>query len=422
VIVARNVVMSRAPAQVIAEPPKIAPAVVAASPGPAPRSRRPFVVLGALVVAALVAAGGYSVVTAGRESTDDAQVESEALPLAVRVGGTVRALHVVENQRVKRGDPLLELDDVDLQVKVAQANAELAVAQAQAETAKAQEQVVNATATGGLHSAKAQVSSSQVGVQSADVQIEIAQATLSRAQTDARRAQLDLQRAQELQKSSAIAQDRFDSAQLAYDSAQAALVQARAGLAAATDSRAAAVSRVADAQGKLAASTPTDALIGAARAQTQLAEARIKAAQAMLELAQLQLSYATLTAPQDGVVSKLGVHEGQLAGESQTVAVLIPSATYLVANFKETQIGRMRTGDPADVELDAYPGKRFSAVVESLSGGTGSRFSLLPPDNASGNFVKVVQRVPVRLGWKSAPSIVLQAGLSAAVTVRVSGQ
>ncbi|MFI5307222.1 MAG: HlyD family secretion protein [Polyangiales bacterium] len=414
--------MSRAPAQIVAEPPKIAPAVVAPSPPPAPTGRRRFAMLGALVVVALLGAAGYSLLTARREGTDDAQVESEAMPIGVRVGGTVRALHVSENQRVKRGDLLLEIDDADLQAKVAQANAELAVAQAQAETAKAQEQVVSATATGGLHSAKAQFSSSQVGVQSADVQIEIAQATLSRAQTDARRAQLDLQRAQELEKSSAISQDRFDSAQLAYDSAEAALVQARAGLAAATDSRAAAVSRVADAQGKLAASTPTDALIGAAHAQTQLAQARVKAAQAMLELAQLQLSYATLTAPQDGVVSKLGVREGQLLGESQTVAVLIPSATYLVANFKETQIGRMRVGDAADVELDAYPGKRFSAAVESLSGGTGARFSLLPPDNASGNFVKVVQRVPVRLAWKSPPNLALQAGLSAEVTVSVSGR
>jgi membrane fusion protein (multidrug efflux system) len=377
-------------------------------------------VLGLLVGAALVAAVFYSFATAGRESTDDAQVEAETLPLAMRVGGTVRALHVAENQRVERGQPLVDLDDADLRVKVAQAEAELAVARAQAEAAAAQEQVASASATGGLHSAKAQVSSSQVGVQSADVQIEIAKSMLLRAQTDARRAELDLSRAQELQKSNAIAQDRLDSAQLTNDAAQAALVQARAGLSAAADSRAAAVSRVADAQGKLAASTPTDALIGAAHALTLLAQARVEAAQAARDLARLQLSYAVLVAPQAGVVSKLGVHEGQLVSESQPVAVLVPSATYVLANFKETQIGRMRPGDAAEVALDAYPGKHFAAVVESLSGGTGARFSLLPPDNASGNFVKVVQRVPVRLAWKTPPPLALPAGLSAEVTVNVS--
>ncbi len=415
--------MSTAEAKRLSEPVKANSAstgaqATAATP-PAAAKRRPFAVLAVIVVLGLGGAAAYSLATAEQRSTDDAQVEADAQPLSARVQGTVRKLYVADNQAVKRGDIVLEIDDSDLQVRLSQAKAELAVAQAQAEAASAQEQVVGATATGGLHSAKAQVTSSVVGVQSADTQIEIARAALLRAQTDARRAELDLQRARELRAQNAIAQDRFDSAQLTYDSAQAALTQARGTLAATQDARAGALSRVADAQGRLAASTPTDALMAAAHAQTQLAQAHVKSAQAAVDLAQLELSYAQVKAPQDGIISKLGVREGQLLSENQPVAVLVPSATYVIANFKETQIGDMRVGDRAEVALDAYPGKHFSATVQSLAGGTGARFSLLPPDNASGNFVKVVQRVPVRLSWQAPPNVALQAGLSADVTVTV---
>ncbi|HEX7481601.1 MAG TPA: HlyD family secretion protein [Polyangiales bacterium] len=414
--------MNTAEAKRSSEPAPVAKPPTAAQPAaPVAKKRRPFAILGGLVAVGLIAAGVYSWATAGRQSTDDAQVESDTLPVAPRVSGSVRKVYVADNQKVKRGDLLLEIDDADLQVRVLQANAELAVAQAQAAAAHAQEEVVNATATGGLHSAKAQVSSSQVGVQSAGVQIEFARASLSRAQTDARKTELDLRRTRELHDRHAVSQDVLDSAQLSYDQTQAALVQARAQLAAAEDARAGAISRVADAQGKLAASTPTEALIAAAHAQSELAQARVKAAQAAAQLVQLQLSYTKLAAPQDGVISRLGVRDGQLVSENQPLAVLVPSSTYLVANFKETQIGKMRAGDIADVELDAYPGQHFEAVVESLSGGTGARFSLLPPDNASGNFVKVVQRVPVRLTWRAIPNVALQAGLSADVTVTVHG-
>jgi membrane fusion protein (multidrug efflux system) len=125
-------------------------------------------------------------------------------------------------------------------------------------------------------------------------------------------------------------------------------------------------------------------------------------------------------APSDGIASKLMVHEGQLAAAGQPVVALVPSATYVIANFKETQIGSMRVGQRAEIELDAFPGQKFEGTVSSLSGGTGSSFSLLPADNATGNFVKVVQRVPVRVAWKVAPSAaVMRAGLSADVTVFV---
>jgi membrane fusion protein (multidrug efflux system) len=140
----------------------------------------------------------------------------------------------------------------------------------------------------------------------------------------------------------------------------------------------------------------------------------------MLTLAKLQLGYTRVLAPADGVASKLMVHDGQLVGIGQPVVELVPTATYVLANFKETQVGQMHPGQRAEIEIDAFPGRKFEGKVESLAGGTGAAFSLLPADNATGNFVKVVQRVPVRVSWVNLPGdISMRAGLSADVTVIV---
>ncbi len=149
-----------------------------------------------------------------------------------------------------------------------------------------------------------------------------------------------------------------------------------------------------------------------------LAHAKVDSAKAQLDLAKLQLSYTKVLAPADGLASRLTVHPGQLVTIGQPVIQLVPTLTYLVANFKETQVGGMRPGQEAEIEVDAYPGRKFAGKVESLSGGTGASFSLLPADNATGNFVKVVQRVPVRIAWEGLPADVpMRAGLSADVTV-----
>src|SRR6185312_5411392 len=158
----------------------------------------------------------------------------------------------------------------------------------------------------------------------------------------------------------------------------------------------------------------------AARANADLAHARVQSAEAQLELARLQLGYTAVKAPADGIASKLTVHEGQLVAIGSPVIELVPTQTYVLANFKETQIGKMKPGQRADVKVDAYPGQKLEATVESLSGGTGSSFSLLPADNASGNFVKVVQRVPVRISWTKQPDVPLRAGMSVDVTVHVN--
>jgi len=140
----------------------------------------------------------------------------------------------------------------------------------------------------------------------------------------------------------------------------------------------------------------------------------------MLALARLQLSYTKLYAQEDGQVTRLTAREGQMVQPGQPVASLVPDRTYVVANFKETQIGDMKPGQEVEIDVDAFPGKTLKGKVESLAGGTGARFSLLPPDNASGNFVKVVQRVPVRIAWVDVPAdVALRPGLSADVAVRV---
>jgi membrane fusion protein, multidrug efflux system len=382
-----------------------------------PRGKRAFIVLGALALVVLGGIGVYAFFTAGQESTDDAVVDADVVMVTARVGGVIATLVVHDNQMVKKGDPLLTLDDADFVARLAQARAELQTATAQAAGAHAQEQVVQATARGSLRGAQAQVSGSSSAVQSADAQIAAAQAGLTRAQAEAVKAERDLARARELVAVDAIARQQLDAAQLAYASAQAALAQALANVTAAQEAKRTAESRVTEAQARVSQSTPVSAQIAAAHANALLADAGVASAQAAVHLVELQLSYTKVSAPDDGLVTQLTAREGGLVQMGQPLAQLVPKETYVIANFKETQIDGMRPGDRADVHIDAYPGPTFEAAIESLAGGTGSRFSLIPPDNASGNFVKVVQRVPVRLAWKTAPDVPLKAGLSANVTV-----
>jgi len=321
---------------------------------------------------------------------------------------------------VKQGDPLAEIDDADYVAREREAEAELATADAQANAADAQVQVVEATSKGGLASARAMVSGSSAGVGSAEAQAASAKASLERADVDAKKAKLDLDRTKELRAANAVPPQALDNAQAVYDSATAAVAQAKAQLAVADQARATALAQVGEAQGKLSQSTPVEAQIAEARAQAALAHAKYDGAKAQLELAKLQVSYTKVMAPEDGRASRLTVHPGQLVTIGQPVIQLVPTRTYVVANFKETQVGKMRAGQEAGIEADAYGGRKFTGKVESISGGTGASFSLLPADNATGNFVKVVQRVPVRIAWENLPADVpMRAGLSADVTVTV---
>ena len=393
------------------------PAPVAAAK---PRGRRPFVILGVIAGVVLAAIGGYSLTTAGREKTDDAQVAADVVPVSARVSGVVARTAIRDNQTVKRGDLLIELDGADARARVQQAEAELATAQAQAQAADAQVTIVAATSKGGLVSARAALSGSTAGVGSAAAQINAARAAGARADAEMHKADIDLGRARMLRKAEAIPQDRLDSAQIAYDAAKAAKAEADAQVALAEDARRGAQSRVFEARGRLNQSTPVAPQIEVAHAGAALAAARVRSAEAALALARLQLDYTRILAPVDGFASKLAVHDGQLVAVGQPLVDIVPATTYVIANFKETQIGSMHPGQPATIDIDAFPGHDFHGKVDSLAAGTGASFSLLPPDNSTGNFVKVVQRVPVRITLVDPPAdLALRTGLSAGVTVDV---
>jgi membrane fusion protein (multidrug efflux system) len=359
--------------------------------------------------------------THNKEDTDDAQVEADVVPTAPRVGGVIKTARVRDHQTVKAGDVLFEIDPADLDVEVARCEAELQAARAQQAAAEAQVGVVQSSSTGGLSSARAALTGAGASVRSAEEAMRAAQAAVERARADLASAESDLKRQQDLFGQKAGTRHDVEHAQQAHDVAKASLDAASAQLAMARDQRNLAQSRVAEAEGHVTQSTPVDQAVAAAAASVKLAAARVTAAQVALDKARLQRSYATVAAPAAGTISKLGAHAGQQVMAGQPLLMLVPVDSYVVANFKEGQVGRMKAGDPADIEIDAYPGQTFHGVVDTVSPATGARFSMIPPDNATGNFVKVVQRVPVKITWSSPPGAAMRPGLSAEVTVHVGG-
>jgi membrane fusion protein (multidrug efflux system) len=384
------------------------------------RARKAYLILG---VAAVVVAGawlGHRWLTVGKQNTDDAQVEADVVPLAARIGGVVQTARVHDNQIVKAGDVLFEIDPADLDVEVARTTAELEAARAQQAAADAQVAVVQSSSSGGLSSARAALTGAGASVQSATAATRAAEAAVARARADLATAESDLKRTQELFDKQAGTRHDVEHAQQTRDVAKASLDAATAQLEMAREQHGLAQARVAEAQGHVTQSAPVDQVVAAAEASAKLAAARVKAAQVALDKAKLSRSYATVTAPTAGVVSKLGAHVGQQIMSGQTLLMLVPLETYVVANFKENQVGMMKPGDPVDIELDAYPGETFHGIVDTVSPATGARFSMIPPDNATGNFVKVVQRVPVKITWTKPPSLAMRPGLSAEVTVHVA--
>jgi membrane fusion protein (multidrug efflux system) len=321
------------------------------------RSKRNIVlpIVGVLVLIGLFFGGKYWLYLRAHESTDDAQVAGDIVPVLARVGGYVRTVDVKENDTVQAGQVLVVLDATDLQAKVTQAEADLSAARA---------------AAGGQ--ASAQVSGASSQAQAYGAQLQAARANLEKARSD-------LARMKELAGKQIVSKQQLDAAQAAYETAQATVTSFQQQQAAAT----------AGTQG--------------ARAGADVAQARLQAAQAMLDAAKLQLSYATITAPAGGVVAKKSVNVGQLVQPGQSLfTVVSDTSVWVTANFKETQLRDIRPGQLVEVDVDAYPGCPAKGVVESIGAATGSQFALLPADNASGNFTKVVQRIPVRIGVKTA--------------------
>ena len=383
-------------------------------------ARKPVarLVFGGLVGLAALAALGSWLFGRGKESTDDAQVEGRIVSVSARVAGQVERVLARDNQEVQAGDILVVLDRRDLEARVAAAKADSTGARAQLAAAQAQLALTQQNSAASLRQAHGGVTQAASTVSATRSGLLQAKADLSAAESAARLAAADLARARELKKEGTVPQAELDLREARADQARANLEQARAKLATTQANLEASGGGVEVASGRLASAQTAPRQIDAAKAAVDAAAARQQLAEAQQRIAELNLSYTDVRAPVRGVVSRRTVEQGQLVDPSRPMLALVPlDDLWIVANFKEDQIGRMKPGQRATVHVDAF-GRDFAAKVDSLAGASGARFALLPPDNASGNFIKVVQRLPVLLRLDGLPKeYVFRPGLSAEVTV-----
>jgi membrane fusion protein (multidrug efflux system) len=400
------------------EAPPAAPAKPRIPPFLQRRSTQVFVGLTGLAV---VGALGAWVLGHGKESTDDAQVEGRVVSVGPRVAGQVEKVLVIDNQSVKQGDLLVQLDPKDLDAKLASARADLESAKAGLASAQVNLRLTQVNSDASLRQARGGLTVATSSVSATRSALAQAKAEVQSAEAADRLAQADWTRAQDLAKAEAISRADIDSRRARAEQARAALDQARAHLASTEANLASSGGGVTTAQGRLAAAETAPDQVKAAEVAVQAAQARLDQAQAAYDLAALNRSYAEVRAPIDGVVSRRTVEQGQLVGPDRPMLAIVPlQDVWVVANFKEDQIGEMKAGQKATVHVDTYGRRDFQGHVESLAGASGARFALLPPDNASGNFVKVVQRVPVLIRLDRAPEVALRPGMSAVVTVRTN--
>ncbi|WP_394838753.1 HlyD family secretion protein [Pendulispora rubella] len=393
--------------------------VVATDAAAPPRKRRTPRLLAALGTVALVGAGSWYALTAGRENTDDAQVEGRVMNVSARVSGQVLHVRVTDNQTVDAGDVLVELDPADYQARFDAARADVVAARAQVEGARASLLLIEKTAPANVVQAKGGVTSATSSMASAQASIAEAKADYAAAASRKALAELNLKRSRALVEQNAVPQLDLDSRQTEFDNASAQLDQARARQLAAEAALAGSNGGIVLAKGRLTAADTSMEQVSSARAALALAEAKVEQTESARKLAELNLSYTTLRAARRGVVSRRTVEEGQMVSPDRPLFAIVPlDDVWVVANFKEDQLAEMHAGQPVSVRLDTYGRRDFQAHVESIAGGTGARFALLPPDNATGNFVKVVQRVPVLVRFDAPLDVDLRPGMSADVTVR----
>ena len=399
---------------------------------PRRRGAATWILVGIVTVAAVVALITW--LGRGHESTDDAQIEGRITQIATRVGGPLLELQVTDNQFVAKGTVLARIDPREYEVAVERAAAELADAEANALAAGAGVPITSASTSSDLRTAGGGVEEATAGIAVANGQVEAARAQLLAAEARARerlataqRAARDVERLKPLVEKEEIAQQQFDAAVAAADAERAAVDAAQSEVAAAKTAVVVAEQRAVQAriaatraEATLASARTAPEQVQATKARAAAAEARVKQARAVLAQAQLNLDRTIIKAPRDGVIGRRSVEVGQQVQAGQPLFALVSRQdVWVIANFKETQLARMRPGQAADVEVDALDGHTLHGTVDSIGAATGAKFSLLPPENATGNYVKVVQRVPVKivLGSGQDPDHHLRPGLSVVPTV-----
>jgi membrane fusion protein (multidrug efflux system) len=385
-----------------------------------------------------------------RVSTEDAHVEGAIVTISARVPGPVARVHVRDNEDVRAGQLLVEIDPRDHQIRVDQARATLAMATAEARGARSEVPLARESTENRLQQARAAVAAARVAVdmsraeadealaraESRRAAVAAAHAEVALAESTLERTRLELDRASRLAALGLIAAQEHDTARTAHRSALATqdavrrrLAQAERDADAATaETRRRAFSvqqeerRVEEAEALMADAASQQAQVPVKEAAAGRAGASVEQAQAELAGAELQLAKTRIVAPSGGTVAKKTVEPGQMVQVGQPLLALVPlEGVWVIANLKETQVGRVRAGQPVIIHVDTFPDRVFRGRVDSISAGTGARFSLLPPENASGNWVKVVQRVPVKIvleEYRANPHL-LRAGMSATVTIDV---
>jgi membrane fusion protein, multidrug efflux system len=357
-----------------------------------------------LLAAALIAGGGLLLRNAlAWESTDDAQVNGHVMPLSARINGYVLEVPVIEGQLVHAGDLLVTIDPKDYKIAVEQAEATLADAQASAASSRFNVPITSVTTQSNLDSADIAVLNADAGLNAAEQNFESEQALLKQAEANAARSDADQARYQQLVAKEDISHQQYDQAVAAAKANRSGVVSARAIVQAAEQAVHQAEGKLLQARADLRSAKTAPQQVSMTRAKADAAAAQARERKAQLDQAELNLSYTVVRSPVTGIIGKKTVEVGQNVGIGQELVEVVPlNDVWVTANFKETQLAHMRPGEPVEVKVDAYS-RTWKAHVSNLGAGAGSVFSLLPPENATGNYVKVVQRVPVRIDFDRSP-------------------
>jgi membrane fusion protein, multidrug efflux system len=393
-------------------------------------------IIAAAAVVLVLIVGVFWLRSRGHESTDDAQIDGHITQISARVGGPVLKVNVTNNTAVKAGDVLVQIDQREYEIALQRAKAELADAQANAAAARTGVPIAQvetrsgvSTASGGVQEAEAAVAGAEQQIEAARANLVAMQARLREREATATRSARDVERFRGLVQKDEISQQQFDAAVSQADAARAAADAAKSDVAAAQSAISVAEQRArqlrgtaAQARATLATAQTAPQQLKVTEARASAAEARVQQAQAALAQAELNLQYACVKAPTDGVVSRKTVEVGQVVQAGQPLMALVDLVDiWVTANFKETQLKAMHPGQAATVDVDALGGREFKAHVDSIAAATGAKFSLLPPENATGNYVKVVQRIPVKIVLEAGqdPDHRLRPGMSVTPTVYV---